>query len=235
MKKRQPIKVPRLPKKKGRPFKPPRPEVPKTLTAKEQRFVEEYCVDLNATQAAIRSGYSRRSAAEIASENLRKPQIAKAVADYKAALAARACRTRADIERELEKMGFANLLDYFHIDASGQPHIDLSAVTRDQAAAVTEITVDDYVDGRGEDARDVKRVRIKMADRRASLMDLAKLRGWVVDKGEVKVEDVSAKAIHDEIRGKTTERLRLELSVYNKVPTMSDANLTALLALAESL
>lgn len=45
------------------------------FTAKEQRFIEEYLLDLNATQAAIRAKYSKRSAAEIGYENLRKPHI----------------------------------------------------------------------------------------------------------------------------------------------------------------
>lgn len=45
------------------------------LTAKQQRFVDEYLIDLNATQAAIRAGYSARNANNIASENLAKPNI----------------------------------------------------------------------------------------------------------------------------------------------------------------
>lgn len=49
------------------------------LTAKQQRFVTEYLVDGNGTQAAIRAGYSSRSANEIAAENLAKPSIAEAV------------------------------------------------------------------------------------------------------------------------------------------------------------
>jgi len=45
------------------------------LTAKQQRFVEEYLVDLNATQAAIRAGYSADTAGAIGHENLKKPEI----------------------------------------------------------------------------------------------------------------------------------------------------------------
>lgn len=47
------------------------------LTAKQQRFCDEYLIDLNATQAAIRAGYSEKTAAVIATENLRKPNIAE--------------------------------------------------------------------------------------------------------------------------------------------------------------
>lgn len=49
------------------------------LRPKQEAFVREYLVDLNATQAAIRAGYSEKTAAAIGYENLRKPQIAKEV------------------------------------------------------------------------------------------------------------------------------------------------------------
>lgn len=49
------------------------------LTAKQQAFVDEYLIDLNATQAAIRAGYSEKTAGQIGDENLKKPEIAAAV------------------------------------------------------------------------------------------------------------------------------------------------------------
>ena len=51
----------------------------KILTQKQAMFVQEYLVDLNATQAAIRAGYSEKTAYCIGDENLRKPNIAKAI------------------------------------------------------------------------------------------------------------------------------------------------------------
>ncbi len=51
------------------------PAQPVHLTDKQQRFVEEYMVDLNATQAAIRAGYSQDTAGSIGHENLKKPEI----------------------------------------------------------------------------------------------------------------------------------------------------------------
>ena len=53
------------------------------LTPKQQRFVDEYLIDLNATQAAIRAGYSRNCAGQIGEENLKKPVIIAAVAKAK--------------------------------------------------------------------------------------------------------------------------------------------------------
>ncbi len=51
------------------------------LTPKQQRFVDEYLIDLNATQAAIRAGYSAHTANEMGAENLAKPSIAAAIAE----------------------------------------------------------------------------------------------------------------------------------------------------------
>ena len=51
----------------------------KELTAKQRMFVKEYLIDLNATQAAIRAGYSENAAKEIGYENLTKPHITEAI------------------------------------------------------------------------------------------------------------------------------------------------------------
>lgn len=54
------------------------------LTAKQQCFCEEYLIDLNATQAAIRAGYSEKTARQIAADNLSKANIQDCIADLKA-------------------------------------------------------------------------------------------------------------------------------------------------------
>lgn len=53
----------------------------KKLTPKQQRFVSEYLIDLNATQAAIRAGYSKKTARQIGEQNLSKLDISKAIAE----------------------------------------------------------------------------------------------------------------------------------------------------------
>lgn len=58
------------------------------LTAKQQRFVEEYMIDLNATQAAIRAGYSKKTARSVGAENLTKPDIRERIDELMEKLAA---------------------------------------------------------------------------------------------------------------------------------------------------
>ncbi len=74
-----------------------------TLTAKQQAFIQEYLVDLNATQAAIRAGYSKRTARYIGAENLTKPVIAAAIALAKAKRAEAVGITAEEVIRGLRK------------------------------------------------------------------------------------------------------------------------------------
>ena len=73
------------------------------LTPKQQRFVEEYLIDLNATQAAIRAGYSEKTAKEIGSENLTKPNIAKAITEAQEKLS-----NKAQVTVEMVVQGLLN-------------------------------------------------------------------------------------------------------------------------------
>ncbi|MWQ73507.1 terminase small subunit, partial [Glaesserella parasuis] len=71
------------------------------LTDKQQRFVEEYLIDLNATQAAIRAGYSEDTAKEMGYENLTKPHIQKAIQEAQNKRAERVNVTQDDVLRGL--------------------------------------------------------------------------------------------------------------------------------------
>lgn len=72
-------------------------DMTKKLTPKQELFCREYLIDLNATQAAIRAGYSRNSARSIGEENLTKPDIAAYLQQLMAARAERVDRTGDDV------------------------------------------------------------------------------------------------------------------------------------------
>ncbi|WP_109078462.1 terminase small subunit [Aggregatibacter kilianii] len=71
------------------------------LTNKQKRFIEEYLIDLNATQAAIRAGYSKDTAKEIGYENLTKPHIQEAIAEAQSKRSERAQIKQDDVIRML--------------------------------------------------------------------------------------------------------------------------------------
>lgn len=159
----------------------------KRFTAKQRIFVREYLIDLNVTQAAIRAGYSQRTAAEAGSSNLKKPHLRAAI---DAALLERAKRAPPEVstQRVLEEIGrlaYSNMLDYIQPQADGYAVLDLSQLTRQQAAAIQEVTIDEYMDGRGEDARPVKRVKFKLSDKSRSLELLGKHLGLFREQLEI--------------------------------------------------
>ena len=81
------------------------------MTKKQKRFVEEYLIDLNATQAAIRAGYSPATAGSIGQENLTKPEIHAAISK---AMAEHSKRTGVSVDRvikELAKIAFVKITD----------------------------------------------------------------------------------------------------------------------------
>lgn len=82
------------------------------LTAKQIRFVDEYMVDFNATQAAIRAGYSKKTAAFIGAENLKKPKIAEEIARRQKDLQRRTEVTQDRVVKELARVAFADATDY---------------------------------------------------------------------------------------------------------------------------
>ena len=75
------------------------------LTPKRKRFVQEYLVDLNATRAALRAGYSAKTAYRIGAELLQKTSVREAVALAQEELAARAGRRAEDVLGDIRDIG----------------------------------------------------------------------------------------------------------------------------------
>ena len=157
------------------------------LTPKQELFCKEYLVDLNATQAAIRAGYSKKTASRIAIELLHKTHVSDRVTALQQKRAEKVEITADKIVSELAKMGFSNMMDYMKGNEWGDPYLDFASLTRDQAAALTEVTTETYFEGKGQEQREVKKVKFKLSDKRAALMDIAKLLGFSVDRQEMRV------------------------------------------------
>jgi phage terminase small subunit len=167
------------------------------LSAKHKRFVQEYMVDLNGTQAAIRAGYSPKSASEQAYDLLRKPQIQEALAEQVRARSERCKLTADQVIGELMKLAFGNLGDYHVVTESGMASLDLSKITTDQWAAIKRLKIKQYADGLGEDARDILETDIEMHDKKGPLIELGKHLGLFRGEGNVSKEADVAKAVAD--------------------------------------
>lgn len=155
------------------------------LTAKQQAFVREYLIDLNATQAAVRAGYSEKTAKEIGHENLTKPHIAEAIAAAQEQRAARTEITADMVLREYAKLAFANITDYVkvaeHETMSGGEPVTFTRVEvfgtdgipADKMAAVSEI-------------KETKEgIAVKLHDKKGALDSLARHLGMFNDKLQI--------------------------------------------------
>nr|DAY39622.1 MAG TPA: Terminase small subunit [Caudoviricetes sp.] len=93
------------------------------------RFVDEYLVDFNATQAAIRAGYKAKTAHVIGAENLRKPKIAEEIARRQKDLQKRTEVSQERVVKELARIAFANIADYLHVETQTRTKDDGTEVT----------------------------------------------------------------------------------------------------------
>ena len=144
------------------------------MTKKQKRFIEEYLIDLNATQAAIRAGYSPDTAKSIGSENLTKPDIQARIAKAMAELSRRTGVNADRVVMELAKIAFVNASDV--IDAETAT-LKPDAAPED-TAAIQSVKVKTF----GEDGLERE---IKMADKLKALELLGKHLGMFKDKVEL--------------------------------------------------
>jgi phage terminase small subunit len=128
---------------------------------RDERFAREYVIDLNGEQAAIRAGYAPKSAKVTASRLLTKANVKARIAELAKQHADKLNLKAENVLRELSLMGFSNMMNYVKVNAEGDASIDLSALTRDQTAAIQEITV--------EETGKVTRTKLKLADKLEAL------------------------------------------------------------------
>ena len=139
-------------------------------TLREMRFAMYYIETLNKRESAIRAGYSPKDADQRAWRLVRRPRV-RALIERLQERFSRDMRIETEqVLREYANVGFVNVADF--IDSEGR--IDLSKVGREQLAAVSSIETETYVDGKGEDAQEVKRVKLRFHSKTDALEALSK-------------------------------------------------------------
>jgi len=143
------------------------------ITPMRRQFVREWLIDFNGRAAAVRAGYSAKSAKGIAVELLAIPELQELIAEGMKKRIQRTEVTQDAVIEEFRRLGFSNILDYICTDSHGRAVVDedgtvaldLKNVTREAAAAISELVLESGKDGRP---------RIKLYDKRGPLVDLGK-------------------------------------------------------------
>lgn len=148
------------------------------LTAKQQRFVEEYLIDLNATQAAIRAGYSVKTAMEQGHQLLQKTSVQEAIAKAQAERSKRTGVTADRVLQELAKLAFSKMSDFAEWDEDGVSFKSSDKLSPDDAACIAEIT-EQELEIAGGNVRRTK--KLKLHDKSAALEKLGRHLGMFKD------------------------------------------------------
>jgi len=146
----------------------------KKLTAKEQEFCKQYLIDLNATQAAIRAGYSQKTANQIGSENLSKLGIQTEIEKLKNERSERTLITADRVLKEIALLAFSNIKDFVKSIDNQITVKDLADISDEAAACIAELS--QSADGR---------IKIKLHNKDSALDKLIKHLG--IDRPQVEM------------------------------------------------
>ena len=153
------------------------------MNQKQKAFATEYVIDYNATQAAIRAGYSERSAYSQAHELLKKPEIKEAIKELEDAASARTSITKDMVLQELARIAFVDPRKLF--DEGGRPK-DIRFLDPDTAAALSSVDIYEEFDYNGDEKElSGYTKKYKWSDKLRALEMLGKHLGMFTDKVHV--------------------------------------------------
>lgn len=162
------------------------------LTEKQKAFCREYIYDWNGTRAAIKAGYSENSAAEIASENLRKPNIQAFIVEIQKDIEKMAGISRLQVITEHKKLAFSSIA---HLHQTWITRTEFEELTEDQKSCIAEISTQTRIELSGpkdnQTTTQVDYVKIKLYDKQKSLDSISKMLGYnepdkIEHSGEIK-------------------------------------------------
>lgn len=146
------------------------------INEKQERFCQEYLIDLHITNAAKRAGYSEATAYSIGSELLKKPEIAARIKQLKEDVFASVGITQARVYRELSRLAFVDLAGIFDESGALKP---MHLIDDDTRAAIAGVEIDELFEGIGRERQQAGVTKkIKLSDKLNALAQIIKIGGW---------------------------------------------------------
>ena len=197
------------------------------LTDLQKKFIKEYLIDLNITAAALRAGYSEKTAYSIGQETFNKPHIQAAIQKEMNKRARRTEITADKVLEEYAKLGFSDVTDYLqvvterilvgHDKETGEPISDISQfvlmkdtanIPKSKLAAISEI----------KQAKDGS-ISFKLHDKKGALDSIAKHLGMFAERVELTGKDGGPIQTAVDLSGLTIEELRKLASLNDSTKT----------------
>lgn len=158
------------------------------IAKKDERmklFVDAlFGMNFNGTQAAMTVGVAPASAHVMASKWLRNPKVQELMTLKRAEIEKRHNVSFDKVITRLQPIMNANMADYIRVRNDGDVEFDFVNVSREKFSAVSEITIDTYTEGRGEEAREVKRTKFKLHNPMVASDQINKMLGYYKDDGK---------------------------------------------------
>lgn len=189
------------PARKGQKAVPPAPPAPRPvpppavvtplksfddLTHRQQQFVLHYVILKNATAAARKAGFSKKTAMAQGSRLFRNVAIRAEIDRRLTKTVAKLDITAEKVLREIGRVAFQDMANY--LDEHGLPRDEFSGLGPDETAAIKSITVEEFMDGRS-DKRKVRRLKFALGDKAKCLEILAKHFGLIDKEKEHDLRD----------------------------------------------
>jgi phage terminase small subunit len=124
--------------------------------------------DMNLGQAAIKAGYSEKSAKKIGWKLGKKANVQHLLRKFRERIEARTGITKARVLNELARLGFSDIGNYFVVE-NGRVRFNFEELTRAERAAIQELTIEETAEGKGKNRRPVTRTKLKLANKREAL------------------------------------------------------------------
>ena len=180
--------------------------MPVLPNAKHERFAQAIAKGKSASEAYVLAGYAENdsNAARLNGNE----RIRNRIEEILSRAAEKVAIDKAKVLEELAKIGFSNMLDYIQIGDDGLPIADFSKLTRDQAAAISEVIVETRTERQGEETVPIRKVRFKLADKRGALVDIGRELGMFVERRDVRVTQQASDLTDAELEALITGRSR---------------------------
>lgn len=171
------------------------------MTPKQEAFVNEYLVDLNATKAAMRAGYSAKTAASQGERLLRNVEITRALQGARKAREERTQITQDRVLQELARIAFFDIRKLYREDGSLKA---INELDDDAAAVLSGVDVTSVSIGDSEDASTIATKKAKIFDKTGALQLAMRHLGMLKDK----IEHSGTIGIADRIRMNREKRVQ---------------------------